>query len=450
MDNINQIKVEIKNFRAINNAEIILDGITVLSGLNSTGKTTVSQLVYAFFKCTNDFEKLFIKQFLNKNKDIEIINKIVEIINIEISRNNKDVLYNIDLKKIFSNFLLNSNSFEDLQINCEFFKRVYEELIDKLKIGVENSNQFIFDFERIYKYLEFEIKEKNMEIKINNLHDVFIYFFNTLELNISKLKDDYINRPNDYLKMFLEEYLHFQKFPQKFIVQEFGSNLVNLSEDENAKIGLPNLVRNVVYIDTPKSYGINDEKKIWNDLNSYLKKKEINIEDNYSEILNIIKDLIKGNAKYDNNNFGKHFVFTRDDNKSFDLLEVASGIQAISILQFLLKNGSINKYTLICIDEPEIHLHPQWIVEYARILVLIHKKIGARFLIASHHAEFISAIKYICLKEEVQNNCNFYVTELSSKKFQYNFKHLGLNIEQIFSNFNIAFNKIDTYGKYDD
>ena len=33
------------------------------------------------------------------------------------------------------------------------------------------------------------------------------------------------------------------------------------------------------------------------------------------------------------------------------------------------------------IDEPEAHLHPQWIVEYARLIVLLHKKLVLNFLL---------------------------------------------------------------------
>ena len=57
------------------------------------------------------------------------------------------------------------------------------------------------------------------------------------------------------------------------------------------------------------------------------------------------------------------FSFTRADGKTFDLNEVATGIKAFSIIQLLLKNGHIDNRTLLIIDEPESHLHPQWIVE---------------------------------------------------------------------------------------
>lgn len=72
--------------------------------------------------------------------------------------------------------------------------------------------------------------------------------------------------------------------------------------------------------------------------------------------------------------------YRRIDGKIFDLKDCATGIKSFSILQLLLKNGFLQKDTLLIIDEPEAHLHPQWIVEYARMIVLLHKEIGVKFL----------------------------------------------------------------------
>ena len=76
--------------------------------------------------------------------------------------------------------------------------------------------------------------------------------------------------------------------------------------------------------------------------------------------------------------------YKRDDVKIFDLNDCGTVIKSFSILQLLLKNGFLQKDTLLIIDEPEAHLHPQRIVEYARMIVLLHKEIGVKFFVASH------------------------------------------------------------------
>lgn len=139
--------------------------------------------------------------------------------------------------------------------------------------------------------------------------------------------------------------------------------------------------------------------------------------------------------------------YKRDDGKIFDLKDCATGIKSFSILQLLLKNGFLQKDTLLIIDEPEAHLHPQWIVEYARMIVLLHKEIGVKFFIASHSTDMISAIRYIAAKEEVQDKLNFYLAEDSEDTpYEYTYRDLGLDIDPIFKSFNKSLDKIDEYG----
>lgn len=53
--------VEIKNIRAIRNATINLNGITVLAGENACGKSTIAKLLYGFVKTSIDFDKVLLK-----------------------------------------------------------------------------------------------------------------------------------------------------------------------------------------------------------------------------------------------------------------------------------------------------------------------------------------------------------------------------------------------------
>ena len=64
----------------------------------------------------------------------------------------------------------------------------------------------------------------------------------------------------------------------------------------------------------------------------------------------------------------------------------------------------------------------------------------------------ISAIKYISEKENLSDNLTFYVAEeVESEGFgKYKFKNLGKDIEEIFSSFNIALDRINQYGAFSD
>ncbi|MBE6247273.1 MAG: hypothetical protein E7110_07755 [Bacteroidales bacterium] len=137
--------------------------------------------------------------------------------------------------------------------------------------------------------------------------------------------------------------------------------------------------------------------------------------------------------------------------KTYNLLDCATGVKSFSILQMLLKNGFMSGNTFLIIDEPEVHLHPQWVVEYARLIVLLNKYLGVKFLVASHNPDMVSAIKYISVKEQVSNVLNFYLAELAdSNEESYRYRNLGLDINPIFESFNIALDRINLYGVSDD
>ena len=159
-----------------------------------------------------------------------------------------------------------------------------------------------------------------------------------------------------------------------------------------------------------------------------------------------ISENIKGESEYSDDSLSYTFSFKRKDGAVFDLNEVATGIKAFSIIQLLLKNGHIDNRTLLIIDEPESHLHPQWIVEYAHMIVLLHKHIGVKFFLASHNPDMVSTIRYIAEKEEVLDNVNYYLAEKAEgETYLYNYTPLGSDISPIFKSFNIAIDRISQY-----
>ena len=184
----------------------------------------------------------------------------------------------------------------------------------------------------------------------------------------------------------------------------------------------------------------------WNELNKIIRNNAY--KDTNKIITNIISnDVLGGDVSYEDDLLSTYnFSFRRNaDKEIFNLLDCATGIKSFSILQFLLKLGVINNKTLLIFDEPESNLHPQWIVEYARIIVLINKFIKAKVFIATHNPDFVSAIRYISEKENVLDGVDFYIAE-KQPNLLYKYKHLDKNIEPIFKSFNIALDRIEKYG----
>ena len=231
-------------------------------------------------------------------------------------------------------------------------------------------------------------------------------------------------------------------------------NNVNLIEEEHIST-LFNL-HQAIYIDTPMAIETgNTENIFWEALHNIMLDDKLNktLSLETKKFLIRIKDLLGGetileeNELFDERNLR---YISKDQKINILLKDAATGFKAFAYLQRLLENGYLNDETLLMIDEPEAHLHPQWIVEFARLLVLLNKKLGLKIMIASHNPDMVAAIHDIANKEGVLDTTNFYVAKADIQDcHKYIFKDLQHEIGEIFESFNIALENINRYGAVD-
>lgn len=232
---------------------------------------------------------------------------------------------------------------------------------------------------------------------------------------------------------------------------------IQLEEDEVSIIDdhLSNLynLHDAIYIDTPMSITSDATDNIfWNSLRTLITDEQKRDEStDIKKLLFRIRSLIDGEAvlkKEDNLFLPKELRYISNDRQiNIRLSEVATGFKTFSYLQRLLENGYLNEETLLMIDEPEAHLHPQWIVEFARMLVLLNKTLGLKIMIASHNPDMVSAIHDIAEKEGILPHTHFYVAQqCPDNKHKFVYKALGNEISEIFESFNIALDRIKEYG----
>lgn len=428
-----KIRIAIQNYRAIRDAEIAINGITVIAGENGSGKSTLSKILYYIFKISSSYNLLVAENL------VERLDGILRFIEIAV-RDNKSV------DRALRNELL--KDVKNLKIDLTT-KVPDEKILNNLLYQLDRVNLLVNldnkeDSRNVNRRLHFvandilglrEFTELG-SLPIEGLKNRTIHFFSNA---FNQLK----SRNTSLLRNELEDVFHTNELPKKLDVYELDQSLLSLKDN---KLSIPYSIQNTIYIDTPMMLGeYSDRNSHWNDLNQLLYSTKYTSTNNY--LTNIIsEEILKGDVKYEEDILSSmNFSFSRaEDGKVFDLLDCATGVKSFSILQMLLKLGVINSKTLLFFDEPEANLHPQWIVEYARIIVLINKHLGTKFFIASHNPDFISAIRYISEKEKTLDSVNFYLAKKHGVSYDY--ESLGIEIDPIFESFNIGLDKIEKYG----
>jgi predicted ATPase len=98
-------------------------------------------------------------------------------------------------------------------------------------------------------------------------------------------------------------------------------------------------------------------------------------------------------------------------NTPLGMFNVSAGMKPFLIIKRLLEAGEIKERGILIFDEPEIHLHPEWQLKYAELLVLLQKEFNLNILLTTHSPYFLNAIEVYSQKNGITGNCNYYLTD---------------------------------------
>ncbi len=171
------------------------------------------------------------------------------------------------------------------------------------------------------------------------------------------------------------------------------------------------------------------------DLNFKLHIKSAHTEQEVG-IEETLRALMKGEFKKDDSD---RYYFYRYDEK-IELVNTATGIKTFGILQVLSCNRWLNKDTVLILDEPEVHLHPKWQLEMAKIIVTLVKN-GVKIIVNSHSPYMIEALKRYSDFEKIEERTHFYLAEGGSIKQENN--NNAETLEKIFETLSEPFEVFD-------
>lgn len=422
----------IKDYHAINNASIDIEGITVLAGINGSGKSTLSRWLYYLVNVMHGFEHIQKSDFIDSLAGE--INKLVRLFRTD----NLGSRYESYRDRILR--FKEEDFFAEPQIGDVFVAFTLQAEKD-LKNYINTASTL--QNRRLASYLidDRDVPSDDAERAVN----VFISHCSELyQDGLGMLHDKLAQRSLiDLEDTIQEEYEMYDWMPMDISITEDGVPLI----DQGSFVP-PLMLTRAIYVDSPMvlSDVVYYKHGLWGKFRDLLFNANGKVSND--KLLLTIQRIIGGEVKLEEDDIGfsQELHYVANNGVDIRIEEAATGIKSFAYISRLLENGWLDRETLLMIDEPEAHLHPQWIVEFARLLVLIHKELGTKIMIASHNPDMVAAIQSIAAKEEVIDRTKFYLAEKDKDSLTYRFVDKGTEIGDIFESFNIAMSRIEQYG----
>ncbi|WP_029319047.1 AAA family ATPase [Butyrivibrio sp. AE3004] len=403
------MRLEISNIGPLKNANIELEGITIIAGQNNVGKSTVGKTLFALLQNMEVWSMIYEDQCARLIYEIfDKENVILEDLCLSI-----EGVYRRRTNRI--SMILNALAFsEDIRIAIEDYKskdcnskHTLEELVDK----------FCDDYISVYMPADDERKifKKQHSEKLNKWKTEILNHIDDMEFDELELQKGMIfNCINEV----------FEKQAIKIGSQNAEIKYTDsIERDIRFQFDHDNCEQNIVirennrifYIETSKLFDFLSDAKHGSDQKAFLQflmrpniykmknlerqydldynksKGLLNLDKSFSGILARLENVMGGNASF----YQKIGLEFKDERytETIHAGNVSAGLKSMALLEYALRIGAIKAGDIMILDEPEINLHPEWQVEYARTIVELEKQCNIKFIITSHSPFFIRALE---------------------------------------------------------
>lgn len=422
---MNGLNLHLTNYKAVADANIELSGLTVLAGVNSSGKSTLARLFHATVQGMRDYDIYAGIAALETNAG-RTLAAICD--------------YLVEIKALQSNPLQTQFGEDGLQADTEFGLRVTEArtfLLKSIESGLDARVLMNLSL-RLERAIDNQ--ETLRKVVVEKFEEVS-RFYNQRE-------------GADVQNAVLAAALHHRtgwggdKNASSLSISDGDALLFDTSRVPQERSLLYSLQRSV-YIDSPGAteFSVVGDGKLRVGRDEYPANSTALADDKFdSDFFAQIRQMVGGVLVKNNPMSGLTgtWLFSDDGHRyTIPISECAEGIKSVAPLAFLERAGLLAAGTLLVIDEPETHQHPQWVVAYARMLMWLLKNRKMRILLATHSAYLVRALQTAANDMDCLESLNYYLAEPSDGR--YVFKPQGSNIGGIFRMFNVALRETAFY-----
>ena len=377
---------KLENVGKIKRAEVELHGITVITGNNRTGKSTVGKMLYCIFSAfrngyvyqerENAFCNIWKNYLLFPSEKGAFPQKIFHEYHNDIFNSNNS---EEKIREKIESIIRHVKAKLPENIKEEFYK----EVVKLLKTTDETIQRSIFD-----RYLQVEFS--------GNVNHV-----NTPEETArvyAKMKADEIeieinNNLSSCIKKQENVFSDIFYIDTSFALDDLNNN-VGIYYSEKFYLGHK-------YKLESKLTKTNLDANVINDIEAKEKIAKI-----FKTIVSMPEEIRDGNFISEN---GRLLYKEKKHSVALDFNSVSAGMKPFLTIKRLMESAEIKRKSVIVLDEPEVNLHPEWQLFFAEFIVLLQKEYDATILLATHSPYFLEAIEVFGKKHEIEDKCRYYL-----------------------------------------
>lgn len=453
------MNIRIKDIGIVSDSTIELKGLTVITGHNNSGKTTVGKVLYSLVdavsdienKAANDKYSYVLEQLKNANREFscrmamkrgieKIDNECIRIFFLENYRESigRDKIepFLVDLLSAIHDFSIEEEPYKtivekdinsvlfDKKIDAEVFSYEKEKCILVLKNTLDQitRDSELVDYARqsIISTLDVEFSGQIQPVALKDI-------FSLIEMTDGKKMCFSMELFDNEIVKTDEPVFHWMPYKNAYFIDNpfivgdsfWVGNFTRYTASKNS------------FVD--ENHIINHESKLKMVINRPSKKNVFEtgiVEEKYEEIKEKIDAILPGDFVYTPE--GQFYV---KDGVNLKASNLATGSKMFSIIKLLLAKGEITEKTLLILDEPEAHLHPKWQNLFAEIMILLAKEVGCHILLTTHSPNFMLALEANMRKYKAMDICNFYQTKHVDNSTFVNYKCVNDSLEDIYEDF---------------
>lgn len=397
------MRLKIRNINKVQEADINLNGLTVIAGANSSGKSTVGKLLFSMVKSMANADEL---RHQSKEKKIQKrVNQLYSRLRGCFSRVTEpemDEHFPLPSSKMVERLM----ALDDKEAQDDYLSGIMDWLCAK-GVTPRMKSLFMEDID-------------NIKIAMGDNHAANI----ASEVR-TFIESEFMNGVCSFGTESSEAILEMNEDSGKLVLKLKGNAITQVSTYDGEHLS------DATYVESPLYLHILDTLLTAVTYREYQKKPTmmfrgmvpIHIKDLASKMyaLQMVSagdDVCQGLGLTET--MGGRFLFDRDSKTlrfsqvnlatEFSPINIASGIKSFGLLQILLETHVISNNKILIWDEPENHLHPHWQVKFAETLVKL-AQMGIPVVISTHSPYFVQGIRYFAAKYDLDKYTNFYLAE---------------------------------------